>query len=681
MPLMASLWTGTSGLLTSSNALNTTAHNMSNIDTEGYTRQQVQQGTRDYNMINKTRSANAYQQVGLGVEYTSCRQVRSVFLDQSYRTESGRAAFYNVSYDCMIEVEDLLQEVNGAEFADSMDNLWRAIQALDADPNTVNVNTLVSRASEFINRAQAVYQGLTKYQANLDQTVDKYVKTINQYGDRISELNKQIVQVESGGREHANDLRDERNLLLDKLAELGRITYDEDIFGNVSVYFEDTPFVMTDHVNHMAVDRLLESPVGYATPYWEFMATCDMNYQTGVKTVVDISAAKVFDLNREVSSVMGTDIGKLRSILLARGDHNATYHDITLNVNDETLSNGLPLAEHEDGTPLTADEIEAMEKAVSDFYNSNISQSIIMNVEAEFDQLIHNVVERINEVIENAASNPARVHPELYVQPLIDGGDAEQALIDQDQNLIRSLYGDARAILIQDPAFLAKTPAEQDLDVENKAHELAQTRYNLFEEITDPDARQQAIEDKAWDMALKQFDLFTLQTDSGQGVVRYVIGKESVTGELKGFKAGSIRIGSTVMNVGINQELMRNPALLSMRDIEGNEDKRMTEALKQIFRDENYHLNPNVATPTSFIDYYNSLVGQVVNSGDVYDSITDQQTVTVNTIRDAREQIVGTSSDEELEFMIKFQNAYNAASRYINVVSEMLEHIVTTLGS
>ncbi len=81
------------------------------------------------------------------------------------------------------------------------------------------------------------------------------------------------------------------------------------------------------------------------------------------------------------------------------------------------------------------------------------------------------------------------------------------------------------------------------------------------------------------------------------------------------------------------------------------------------------------------MDYYNSLVGQVANSGDVYDSITDQQTATVNAIRDARDQIVSVSSDEELEFMIKFQNAYNAASRYINVVSEMLEHIVSTLGS
>ncbi|MCR5093904.1 MAG: flagellar hook-associated protein FlgK [Lachnospiraceae bacterium] len=616
MPLIASLWTGTSGLLTSSNALNTTAHNMSNLDTEGYTRQQVQQGTRDYNMINRTKSANAEQQVGLGVEYTSCRQVRSVFLDKSYRTESGRAAFYNVSYDCMIEAEDLLQEMNGAEFADSMDNLWRAIQDLDRDPaNTVNMNTLISRAAEFTSRAKAVYQGLTNYQSNLDQTIDGYVKTINEYGKRISELNKEIVNVESGHREHANDIRDERNLLLDKLAELGRIDYSEDVFGNVLVYFEDTPFVMTDHVNTMAVDRVLESTSGYATPYWEYMATTKTDPVTGYKEVVDISAAKVYNLEQPISSSAGTDIGKLRSTLLARGDHNATYHDIT--GGDEVDADGNPIA--------VSDEI------VAGFYNRSISQSVVMNIEAEFDQLIHNVVEKINEVIENAASNPARVNPEKWVT-----NDILESVSDKQ-------YGKAYSALTAD---------------------------------------EKAVVDKAAvDQAAKQFDLFVQVTDDEQGVVRYDIGSKADNGQLIGYPAGSIRIGTTVTNIKINEELLRDPGLLSMRDIEGNEDKQMTEALKQAFRTEDYTLNPAVATKVNFVDYYNSLVSQVANSGDVYDSITDQQTVTVNTISSAREQIVGTSSDEELEFMIKFQNAYNAASRYINVVSEMLEHIVTTLGS
>ncbi|WP_024865842.1 FlgK family flagellar hook-associated protein [Butyrivibrio sp. FCS014] len=64
------------------------------------------------------------------------------------------------------------------------------------------------------------------------------VDNINKYGDRIQQLNHDIVDIESGKQEKANDLRDERNLLLDKLAEYGRIDYQEDTFGNVLVLFE-----------------------------------------------------------------------------------------------------------------------------------------------------------------------------------------------------------------------------------------------------------------------------------------------------------------------------------------------------------------------------------------------------------------------------------------------------------
>ena len=56
------------------------------------------------------------------------------------------------------------------------------------------------------------------------------------------------------------------------------------------------------------------------------------------------------------------------------------------------------------------------------------------------------------------------------------------------------------------------------------------------------------------------------------------------------------------------------------------------------------------------------------------------QVAATDTLLYAREQVVGVSSEEELTSMIKFQNAYNASSRYINVVDEMLEHILTTLG-
>ena len=81
MPLFGSLYIGASGLQTSQNAMNTTAHNMTNVDTKGYTRQQILLNTRTYQTLSVNASAVAYQQYGLGVYYSQTRQVRDMFLD------------------------------------------------------------------------------------------------------------------------------------------------------------------------------------------------------------------------------------------------------------------------------------------------------------------------------------------------------------------------------------------------------------------------------------------------------------------------------------------------------------------------------------------------------------------------------------------------------------------------
>ena len=83
---------------------------------------------------------------------------------------------------------------------------------------------------------------------------------------------------------------------------------------------------------------------------------------------------------------------------------------------------------------------------------------------------------------------------------------------------------------------------------------------------------------------------------------------------------------------------------------------------------------------SSFVDYYSDLVSQVANSGYQFRHIFTNQENTVEGITSAREQVVGVSSDEELSNMIKFQNAFNASSRYVNVINEMIEHILSTLG-
>lgn len=546
MSLFGSLYVGVSGLQTANNALNTTAHNMSNLDTEGYTRQQVAQGTRTYVTISKDTVTN-WKQLGLGVNYSQTRQVRDYFYDLNYRRESGRSAFYDVTVNALEEIENIMGESgDGHEFSEALSNLWTAVQELSKDPTSaVNQNLFVTRSQEFITKASAVYTSLCEYQDNMNRTVQTEVNNINTYAQQIQALNEQIVKIEAGGVEHANDLRDQRNYLLDKLAELGNISYNEDTFGYVSVKFENVDLVKGGIVNEMALYE--DTETGFYTPYWKLLAEYTID-DKGRKVVSEesIKNAKVFDLTKEITSEWNTDIGSLKSTLLARGDHRATYNELN-DINKD--------GEYEEG-----------------WYNTNIAQSVVMNVQAEFDQLINAVVTKINGILADAADRESALNP---------GSDY------------------------------------------------------MRDENGDP------------------YQLFQMQNDE---------------------------LGWTVRNLLINSDLRQNPALLSFRLADHSEDNVTTEALKAAFEEEIYHLNPNVQTPVNFVDYYKNLVAQVANNGSVARQIQDSQTVTTDALSYAREQVTGVSSDEELTNMIMYQNAYNASSRYINVVNEMLEHILSTLG-
>ena len=93
---MGSLYIGVSGLHSAQTALNTTAHNLANINTEGYTRQQITFEDMTYLTVG-TRS-NTIDKYGLGVSVSEIRRIRDTFIDRAYRTENGRLGYYAVSY-------------------------------------------------------------------------------------------------------------------------------------------------------------------------------------------------------------------------------------------------------------------------------------------------------------------------------------------------------------------------------------------------------------------------------------------------------------------------------------------------------------------------------------------------------------------------------------------------------
>ncbi len=554
MSLMSSLYIGVSGLQTSNNALNTTAHNMSNLDTQGYTRQQIQQGTRNYITHSKDSSRN-WIQTGLGVNYTLTRQERDAILDRNYRRESGRQSFYDISAAALEEIEYILGESNeGHEFSEALSGeqgLWAAVQELAKHPTlSVNQNLFVTKAFEFLTKAQKVYDSLCEYQDNMNKTVKTDVDKINSYAQEIEALNRAIVRIE-GGPERANDLRDRRNYLLDQLGKIGNITYSEDTSGYVSVRFEQVDLVKGSLVNEMCLYQ--DPKTGFYTPYWKMLAKYDKFDKNGdpIVSKENIQGAEVFNLTQEISSEFNTDIGSLKSTLLARGDHRATHNELD-NIN--------PDGEYEEN-----------------WYNVHVKDSIVMNVQAEFDKLVHIIATKINSVLADAAERATKLNP--------------------DSDYLRDENGNP---------------------------------YQLFQLMVQED--------------------------------------------------GTPETGWTIRNMLVNPELRQNPSLLTFRLDEHSEDNETMEALKKAFEEAIYTLNPNVATPVSFQDYYKNLVSQIANTGFIFRAVQDNQNVATDALAYAREQIVGVSSDEELTNMIMYQNAYNASSRYINVISEMLDHLLSTLG-
>ena len=575
MPLMGSLYIGASGLQTGQNALNTTAHNLSNVDTKGYTRQQVQLSSKSYITLSKDPQAVANKQTGLGVNYSRVKQVRDFFLDKTYRKESGRSMFYQTSSEVLEEAENLLGELNGEAFQSTMSDFWTAVQELTKDPgNSVTQGLLVQRASEFLERSQSVYGGLTNYQDNLNAQIVQQVNKINDYGEKLLDLNDRIRAIESGGIERANDLRDYRNQLLDELAELTNMSYEEDMYGNVSVKIEGVDFVKGGMCYEIGMK--VDERTGFYTPFWPQNAKY-VTQPDGTRKY-DIEGAEVFDLSITISSDLGTDVGRLKAMLLARGDHRADYSDIVGGNYDE------------------------------------VSQSVIMNIQAEFDQLIHNVAVKINDILAKAAG----------VQ-------------------------------------------QGDLQLAGGAGTLTDVKYCKVE----PDGYMRN-EDGS------PLQLFTKITTEGYRKVQGADGNEYWVYNEENFEQPDTLY--TVRNLKIDEGLMQAPAKLGFMLADNSEDYATAEALKAAFTEEIYTLNPNVKKKTTFMDYYNDLVAQIGNSGYVYRGIYENQTTTVEAIQNAREQVMGVSSDEELSNMIRFQNAFNASSRYINVISEMLEHVINTLG-
>ncbi len=217
---------GQTGLYAYKSALDTTAHNISNAETAGYSRQVMEQQAGKALKMNST-----YGMAGTGVSVTGVVQKREEYYDSKYWKNNTMYGEYSGKAYYMKEIESYFNEITLEGFTTTFNSMYNSLQELSKDPSSLNVRTqVVNYAKSFAEYFNSLSGNMNSIQEECNFEIRNKVDQINSCAQQIAALTKQINTLEvTGGM--ANDLRDQRALLVDELSEIADISVTEKKVG------------------------------------------------------------------------------------------------------------------------------------------------------------------------------------------------------------------------------------------------------------------------------------------------------------------------------------------------------------------------------------------------------------------------------------------------------------------
>ncbi len=214
---------GYSGLSTSKGAINTTANNIANSKTKGYCRQEVIRSAAE-----GMRSYATYGMVGTGVQATDIAQARDFYYDVKYWNNNADYGEFNMKYYYMKQIQSYYyydEKKNGinqmlSKVSTSMEDL------LDNSTSLSTRDSFISCGEGLADQLNEYAIALERLQSECNDQIEIKVDAINSIARQIATLNKQINTIELSGIT-ANELRDQRALLVDQLSAIATVEVEE----------------------------------------------------------------------------------------------------------------------------------------------------------------------------------------------------------------------------------------------------------------------------------------------------------------------------------------------------------------------------------------------------------------------------------------------------------------------
>ncbi|MBU5310742.1 flagellar hook-associated protein FlgK [Tissierella carlieri] len=303
------LYISISGLQASRKSLDTVSHNISNANNPNYVRQSAIHASNSY-----TKSADGRFQTGTGVNVIQIRQIRDEFLDLKLRRENASFGYHYAKAQILEDIEGVFNEITDSGLQKVMDGLWKNWDELSKEADSLTIRGLVHESSvAFAETVNHISRQLNDIRYNLNKQMLTKVDEVNNILDKIGELNKSVKLVEGeNSRMKANDFRDERNALIDRLSELLPITSYENTFGETIISLQGRDIVNGSFISRIDVKN---DNNGLGHIYWEKSnEKIDLNGLGELAGFIDVRDKSMVEYMDRLDTFVGTLANKINAL-------------------------------------------------------------------------------------------------------------------------------------------------------------------------------------------------------------------------------------------------------------------------------------------------------------------------------------------------------------------------------
>ena len=615
-----------SGLAASNISINTTAHNLSNVNTEGYTKQ----------VATKTPSSSirvysTYGTVGTGVSVTSIDQLRSSYYDTKYWNNNANYGEYSTLERYSLLAEDYLDEFTLEGFITEYENLFKTINSLTMDPTSdVARNQFVNYSLSICNYFNTLSTNLADIQKSANDEVKTTVDSINTIAEQIASLNKQINVIEINGGV-ANDLRDARNLLVDELSK----------YINTSVAEKDIGGGATEYIVYIN-DQILVDGYYYNTILCE--ARGSVNFNDMAESIIDLTkqindaeaaGEDATDLRVSRDEIIG-ELDKYFEVQVNESPNGDGTHEYTVKVNNEEFINTDDYKSISDVTGESSVRRNASD--TNGLYQLRWNNGLTFNV---YNSAMHGSLKAAIDIRDGCNSG--------YEILGMKGGDGEFYKKDGEVVSVYDLTGEEYAELVAQGYTKELTLVVDPY------------RNSTYKGI--PFYQQQINE------FVSEFSKMVNDTIKGgrDDVADFFVNNYVRNDEVSNY--------ITAANVTVNPDIIKDISLLpySYDPTQGAANVDMVTAL--------YELREQVVLDNcTFEEYLRSIVSVIGIDTKRSSTFSENYDNIRSTIDNQRLSISGVDEDEETVDLVKFQNAYQLSSKVISVMQQIYSKLIEETG-